>query len=29
MLNRTKFLVICKSLFISQKSPYLYLNIIY
>nr|DAH75763.1 MAG TPA: hypothetical protein [Caudoviricetes sp.] len=29
MLNRTKFLVVCKSLLLSRKSPYLYLNIIY
>nr|DAW34753.1 MAG TPA: hypothetical protein [Caudoviricetes sp.] len=29
MLNRTKILVICKSLLSSRKSPYLYLNIIY
>nr|DAW39505.1 MAG TPA: hypothetical protein [Bacteriophage sp.] len=29
MLNRTKFLVICKSLLFTRKSPYLYLNIIY
>lgn len=29
LLNRTKFLVICKSLLFSRKSPYLYLNIIY
>ena len=29
VLNRTKFLVICKSLLFSRKSPYLYLNIIY
>ena len=29
LLNRTKFLVICKALLLNRKYPYLYLNIIY